>query len=72
MNTISLRIDPEEGELIKKYAKANNISISELFRNAVLEKIYDAVDIAAYKAYLAKGEAQKLYTLDEAEAELQE
>lgn len=72
MSTISLRLDAEEGELIKKYAKANNISVSELFRSAVLEKIHDAVDIAAYKAYLAKGEDQKLYTLDEVELELQQ
>lgn len=70
MSTISLRLDVEESELIKKYAKANNISVSELLRSAVLEKIYDTLDIAAYKVYLAKAESQKLYTLDEAEAEL--
>ena len=70
MSAISLRLDTEEGKLIKDYAKAKNISVSELLRSAVLEKIYDELDIEAYKAYLAKGEAQKLYTLDEAEAEL--
>lgn len=72
MSAISLRLDVEEGKLIKEYAKANNISVSELFRSAVLEKIYDSVDIAAYKAYLEKGEDQKLYTLAEVEAELQQ
>ena len=38
MSTISLRMDEEEEKLIKEYAKAKNITISALFRNAVSVK----------------------------------
>ena len=47
MSTISLRMDEEEEKLIKEYAKAKNITISALFRNAVLEKIEDEIDLQA-------------------------
>jgi uncharacterized protein (DUF1778 family) len=50
MSTISLRIDEEEEKLIKEYAKAKNITISALFRNAVLEKIEDEIDLELYHA----------------------
>ena len=48
MSTISLRMDEEEEKLIKEYAKAKNITISALFRNAVLEKIEDEIDLDLY------------------------
>lgn len=48
MTVISLRIDSQEDKLIKEYAKANNISVSALFRNAVLEKIEDEIDLGLY------------------------
>lgn len=48
MSTISLRMDEEEEKLIKEYAKAKNITISALFRNAVLEKIEDEIDLELY------------------------
>lgn len=39
--TISLRLNDEDTKLIKKYAEINNVSISELFRQAVIERIED-------------------------------
>lgn len=48
MTTISLRIDSEEEKLIKEYAKSKNISVSALFRNSVLEKIEDEIDLGLY------------------------
>ena len=48
MTVVSLRIDNQEDKLIKEYAKANNISVSALFRNAVLEKIEDEIDLGLY------------------------
>ncbi|SFC66987.1 hypothetical protein SAMN04488102_11721 [Alkalibacterium subtropicum] len=49
MAAISLRIDPEEEKVIKEYAKSKNISVSALFRNSVLEKIEDDIDLNLYK-----------------------
>lgn len=43
--TISLRISKEEGELFKQYADMNNISVSEMIRKAVMEKIEDEFDL---------------------------
>ena len=46
--TISLRLSEEDAKLIKDYAKINNISVSDLIRQAVIEKIEDEIDLAAY------------------------
>ena len=48
MGTISLRMDKEDEKLIKEYAKTKNITVSSLFRNAVLEKIEDEIDMDLY------------------------
>ena len=48
MGTISLRMDEEDEKLIKEYAKTKNITVSFLFRNAVLEKIEDEIDMDLY------------------------
>src|SRR5699024_1534076 len=49
MSTISLRMNKEEEKLIQEYAKANNVSISELLRSSVLEKIEDEIDLELYQ-----------------------
>lgn len=48
MSTISLRLNEQEEKLIKEYAKLNNMSISELFRTSVLEKIENDIDLKLY------------------------
>ncbi|MCQ2538133.1 MAG: DUF6290 family protein [Lachnospiraceae bacterium] len=68
---ISLRLSSEDTALIKKYAELHNISLSELFRQAVMEKIENEYDLNAYK--LAMEEYRKdpeTFTLDEVEKEL--
>ena len=54
MTVVSLRIDNQEDQLIKEYAKANNISVSALFRNAVLEKIEDEIDLNLYNQAMSE------------------
>ena len=39
--SISVRLTAQDEKLFRSYAKSNNISLSELFRKAVLEKIED-------------------------------
>ena len=46
--TISVRLSDKDTELIKAYAEMNNISLSDLVRNAVLEKIEDEYDLKVY------------------------
>jgi uncharacterized protein (DUF1778 family) len=69
--TISLRLSEEDTKLIKDYAKVNNMSVSDLIRQAVIEKIEDEIDLAAYnKAIEAYRKNPKTYTLEEVEKEL--
>lgn len=69
--TISVRLNDEDTEIIKEYAKLNNISLSDLIRNAVMEKIEQEYDLKCYeKAIEQYRKNPKTYTLDEVEEEL--
>ena len=69
--TISVRLSDKDMELIKTYAKLNNISLSELIRSAVMEKIEDEYDLECYnKAIEEYKNNSKTYTLDEVKKEL--
>lgn len=69
--TISVRLNDKDTELIKAYADINNISISDLIRNAVLEKIEDEYDLECYeKAIKDFKKNPKTYTLDEVKKEM--
>ena len=69
--TISIRLNDADSMLIRKYADLNGMSVSELMRQAVMEKIVDELDLQAYEAALAEFRADPAtYTLDEVEKEL--
>ena len=68
MSTISLRLNNRDDELIKKYAKMKNISVSELVRNAVIEKIEEELDVELFDR--AFTQIKRTYTLDEVKEEL--
>lgn len=64
---ISIRMNNQELELIKKYAELNGSTVSEVMRNAILEKIEDEFDIFLFnKASKAFEENPKTYTVEEA------
>ena len=69
--TISVRLNEKDTELIKAYASINNISLSDLIRNAVLEKIENEYDLESYnKAIEEYRKNSKTYTLEEVKEEL--
>lgn len=69
--TISVRLGEHDTELIKTYAKINNISLSELIRNAVMEKIEDEYDLEAYNKAIEKYKKNpKTYSMKEIKEEL--
>ena len=69
--TISVRLNEKDTELKKAYAKINNISLSDLIRNAVLEKIEDEYDLECYnKAIEEYRKNPKTYTMEEVKKEL--
>lgn len=68
---ISVRLSDEEARLFKKYADLNGITVSELVRQSVLEKIEDEYDLVLYEKAIAEYSVSPLtYTLDEVEKEL--
>ena len=68
---ISLRLSEEDTKLIKDYARIKNMSVSDLIRQAVIEKIEDEIDLAAYRRAIDEfNKNPKTYTLDEVEKEL--
>ncbi|WP_278558989.1 type II toxin-antitoxin system RelB family antitoxin [Acidaminococcus intestini] len=69
--TISLRLNKADSILFKKYAELNGITVSELVRRSVIERIEDEYDLKAYKEALAEFEADPVvYSLNEVEKEL--
>lgn len=69
--SISLRLNEDDTRLIKDYAALHNISLSELFRQAVIEKIEDEYDLHCYEKAMREYEADPVtYSLDEIEREL--
>lgn len=46
---ISLRLSEEDTILIKNYAAIHNISVSDLIRQSVMEKIEDEYDLKAFE-----------------------
>ncbi|SMP65160.1 type II toxin-antitoxin system RelB family antitoxin [Anoxynatronum buryatiense] len=71
MTTISLRLSDDDSTLIKRYAQMHGVSVSELVRQSVLEKIEDEYDLKAYEKALDDFKKNPItYTLNEVEKEL--
>lgn len=69
--TISVRLSEEDTKLIKTYAEINNISLSDLIRNAVIERIEDEYDLKCYKKAMEEYKKNpKTYTLKEVKEEM--
>ncbi len=73
MATISIRLNEQDSNFIRKYAEFKNISISDLVRQAVIHHIEDEIDIRAYnKAMKEYKENPVTYTHEEILAMLEE
>ena len=69
--TISVRLSDKDTELIKAYADINNISLSDLIRNAVIENIEDEYDLECYNNAIEEYKKNpKTYTMEEVKEEL--
>lgn len=58
--TISIRVSEEEKNIFKAYAKHHNSTLSEIIRNAMLEKIEDEYDLKVFEEYEREKEAGTL------------
>lgn len=69
--SISIRLNEQENEMIKTFAKINNMSVSEFIRKAVMERIEDEIDLQDYKNAMAKFEQNPVtYSMQEVAKEL--
>lgn len=71
MTTLTLRLSPADAALIRQYATEKGLSMSELIRRCVLERIEDEFDLEIYQKSLeAYKTLPSTYTLDEVESEI--
>ena len=52
--TISLRLNEEDALLIKKYAELNKLSVSDLIRQAVMDRIETEYDLEMFDKAMAE------------------
>ena len=52
--TVTVRLSEEDKKLFKRHATAKNVSLSELFRVAVMEQIEDELDVRDYYEAMAE------------------
>lgn len=70
--TVSLRLNDSDSQLIKAYAEMNGISVSELLRKSVLERIEDEFDLKAYEKAMEEYKANPVtYSLEDVMKELE-
>ena len=68
---IPLRLNDEDTLVIKKYAELNKMSVSELIRQTVMERIENEYDLELFnKAINEYKDDPVTYSLDEVEKEL--
>jgi uncharacterized protein (DUF1778 family) len=68
MATFSLRVDDRDSKLIRDYAKLKNTSVSDLMRNAIIEKIEDEIDLENFDRVLAS--MAQTHSLEDVKKEL--
>lgn len=70
MATISLRVSPDDDQLIRKYAKIHNKDLSAFIREAVIAKIEDEYDLALIRKVIADEQGQETYSMQDVKKEL--
>ena len=69
--SISIRLNEQENEMIKTFAKINNMSVSEFIRKAVMERIEDEIDLQDYQKAMADFRKNPVtYSMEEVAKEL--
>lgn len=70
-STMTIRLSSKDKKIIKEFADFYNVSSSQFIRDAVMEKIEDSYDLAAYETAMKEFEEDKAtYSFDEAMEEL--
>ena len=68
-STITFKIPDDEKELVLEYAKAHNSSLTELYWNAVLDKIEDEIDLKTLRNAMEIFKEKKEFGISQEEIE---
>lgn len=60
MATMTLRINDQDGDLIKNYIKLHGLTISDFARQAMLEKIEDDYDLQVLRQAMAEDDGTRI------------
>ncbi len=69
MSTMTVRMNDQDAELVRKFAQFEGVSISDFARTAILEKIEDSYDLQELRAAIAQ-DAGERFGIDEILTEL--
>lgn len=64
MTTMTVRMNAQDAELVRKFAKFEGVTISDFARTAILEKIEDAYDLQELREAIAQDSGQR-FGIDE-------
>ena len=69
MSTMTVRMNEQDAELVRKFAQFEGVTISNFARTAILEKIEDSYDLQELREAIAQ-DAGERFTIDEVLTEL--
>lgn len=69
MPTMTIRMNAEDAELVRKFAEFEGMTISDFARSAILEKIEDSYDLEELRQAIAEDQGER-FSIDEILEEL--
>lgn len=69
MVTMTVRMDEDDAELVRRFARFEGVTISDFARRAVLEKIEDAYDLQELREAIAQDSGER-FSIDDVLSEL--
>ncbi|GAA1720079.1 type II toxin-antitoxin system RelB family antitoxin [Propioniferax innocua] len=69
MSTMTVRMNEQDAELVRKFAQFEGVTISDFARTAILEKIEDSYDLQELRQAIAQDTGER-FTIDEILTEL--
>lgn len=69
MATMTVRMNEQDAELVRKFASFEGITISDFARTAILEKIEDCHDLQELREAIAQDSGER-FSIDEILSEL--
>ena len=69
MATMTVRMNEEDAELVRKFAQFEGLTISDFARNAILERIEDVYDLQELREAIAQDSGER-FSIDDVVSEL--